>query len=194
MPKRGLLADQLADGVDDVAERGRVAGAVGEEDEVGVLGEHLRGAGRAGQQRHLAAALAQLADDVELDPGVDPDHVRAVALEADRLGRGDGAGEVGAVHRGLGGDPLARLGLGRAGREDPAPHRAAVADVADDGAGVDAADPRHAAVGEPVEPAALGGGDVLAVLRLAHDDAAGVGAVGLHRRRRDPVVADQRDR
>ena len=45
---------------------------------------------------------------------------------------------------------------------------------------------------EPVEPAALGGGDVLAVLGVAHDDAAGVDAVGLHRRGRDAVVADQR--
>ena len=38
------LADQLADGLDDVVERGRVAGAVGEEDDVGVLGEDLLGA------------------------------------------------------------------------------------------------------------------------------------------------------
>ena len=67
-----------------------------------------------------------------------------------------------------------------------------VADVADQRAGVDAADARHAAVAEPVEPASLGGGDVLAVLGVAHDDAAGVDAVGLHRRGGDPVVADQR--
>ena len=80
---------------------------------------------------------------LDLDPGVDPDHVRAVAVEADRLRRGDRAGEVGAVHRGLGGDPFARLGLGRRGREDAAAHRAAVADVADQGAGVDAADRRR---------------------------------------------------
>ena len=78
--------------------------------------------------------------------GVDPDHVRAVAVEAHRLGGRDVAGEVGAVHRGLGGDPLAGLGFGQPGGEDPAPHRAAVADVADEGAGVDPADPRHAAV------------------------------------------------
>ena len=82
------LADQLADGVDDVAERRRVAGAVGEEDDVGVLGEHLLGAAGAGQQGQPAAVLAQLADDAELDPGVDPDHVRAVAVEADRLPAG----------------------------------------------------------------------------------------------------------
>ena len=125
MPKIGPPADQLADGVDDVAERRRVAGAVGEEDQVGVLGEDVLGGGRAGQQGEAAAALAQLADDAHLDPGVDADHVRAVALEADRLGRGDLAGEVGAVHRGLGLDPLAGLGLGhrRRGRSRPASRR-----------------------------------------------------------------------
>ncbi len=192
MPNSGRTPDQFADCVDDVAERGGVAGSVGEKDQVGVLGEHLLGAGPAGQQGHPAAALAQLAHDVELDPGVDADDVRAVALEADRLGRGDGLGEVGTVHRGLGGDLFARFVLGRAGREDAAAHRAAIADVADDGAGVDAADPRHAAVGEPVEPAALRGGNVLAVLGIAHDDAAGVDAIGLHRRGGDAVVADQR--
>ena len=36
-----LLADDAADVVDDVVERRRVAGAVGEEDEVGVAREHL---------------------------------------------------------------------------------------------------------------------------------------------------------
>ena len=49
-----------------------------------------------------------------------------------------------------------------------------------------------AAVGEPVEPAALGGGGVLAVLGLAHDHGAGVDAVGLHRLGADAVVADER--
>ena len=91
-----------------------------------------------------------------LTPVSIPTTCGAVAVEADRLGGRDRAGEVGAVHRGLGVDPLARLGLGHLGREDAAAHRAAVADVADEGAGVDAADPGHAAVGEPVEPAALG--------------------------------------
>ncbi len=145
-----------------------------------------------GSRVSFAPCSRSLTDDAELDPGVDPDHVRALAVEADRLRRGDGAGEVGAVHAGLGGDPFARLGLGRRGREDAAAHSAAVADVADQGAGVDAVDRRDAAVAEPVEPTALGAGDVLAVLGVTHDDAAGVDAVGLHRRRADPVVADQR--
>src|SRR6202012_1980788 len=87
--------------------------------------------------------------------------------------------------------PLARLGLGRLAGDDAAAHRAAVAQVADQGAGVDAADPRRAGHVEPVEPATLGGGDVLAVLRVAHADPAGVDGFGLHRRAADPVVADQ---
>ncbi len=37
----GLLADELFDGGDDVVERGRVAGAVGEEDRVGVVCEQF---------------------------------------------------------------------------------------------------------------------------------------------------------
>ena len=40
------LPTSLADGVDDVVEGGGVAGAVGEEDEVGLAGEHRLGAGR----------------------------------------------------------------------------------------------------------------------------------------------------
>ena len=63
MPNTGCLPTSSRTVLDDVVERRRVAGAVGEEDEVGVLGEHLLGAGRAGQQRQPAVALAQLADD-----------------------------------------------------------------------------------------------------------------------------------
>ena len=49
------------------------------------------------------------------------------------------------------------------GREEAAAHRALVADVADERARVDAGDRGHAAVAQPVEPAALGAGRVLAV-------------------------------
>ncbi len=41
----GLDADELADGLHDVGQRRRVAGAVGQEDRVGILGEQLLGAG-----------------------------------------------------------------------------------------------------------------------------------------------------
>ena len=115
-----------------------------------------------------------------------------VAVELDRLAGGDGAREVGALHRGLGGDPLARLGLAGLGGEDPAPHRAAVADVAHERPRVDAGDRRtpQSASQSSQPPSAVG--RVLAVLRLAHDHRAGVDAVGLHRLGADAVVADQR--
>ena len=89
-------------------------------------------------------------------------------------------------------DELAGLGFGELAGEDAAAHRAAVAQAADERAGVDAGDRGDAAVAQPVEPAALGGGRVLAVLGVAHDDASRVDPVGLHRLGGDPVVADQR--
>ena len=63
--------------------------------------------------------------------------MRAVALEFDRLRRGDRAGEVGAGHRGLGGDPITSLRLGGLTREDSSAHRAPVADVPHERPGVD---------------------------------------------------------
>src|SRR5258708_4530759 len=107
--------------------------------------------------------------------------MRSLALEAERLRRRHRAGQIGAVHRPPGGAPSPRLGFwGRRG-EAAAALRARVADVADQGPRAAAADPRHAAVTEPVEPATLGGSDVLTVLRVAHDDAAGVDPIRLHR-------------
>ena len=57
-PEDRLVADQAADRVDDVVEGGGIAGAVGEEDDVGLLGQDLLGGAGAGQQRQLAAVLA----------------------------------------------------------------------------------------------------------------------------------------
>ena len=65
------LADQLAHGVDDVVERRRVAGAVGQEDGVGPVGEQVLGAGRARVKLDPRAARAQVGDDRVLDAGVD---------------------------------------------------------------------------------------------------------------------------
>ena len=71
--------------------------------------------------------------------------------------------------------------LGELVREDAAAHGARVADVAHERARVDAADRLHAAVAQPVQPAALGAGRVLAVARLAHDRRARPRPLGLHR-------------
>ena len=80
------------------------------------------------------------------------------------LGRDD-AREVLPGHRRLGLDQLARLALADARGEDAAAHRAGVADVAHERARVDAGDRADAAVGQPVQPAALGARRVLAVAR-----------------------------
>ena len=88
---------------------------------------------------------------------------------ASHLARGDNPGQVLPGHRRLGRDQLARIALGDRLGEQPAAHRTGAADVAHQRARVHAADRRHAAVGQPVEPTALGRRRVLAVTDLAHD-------------------------
>ena len=61
----GLLADELTDRVDDVVERGRVAGAVGEEDRVGVIGEQIRRRGRARDAASRARRAASSSRTIE---------------------------------------------------------------------------------------------------------------------------------
>ena len=104
----------------------------------------------------------------------------------------DLGGEVGAGHRGLCRDQLACVVLRCLGAEDAAPHRARVTDVADERASVYPGDGGNAAVAQPVEPAALGGGGVLGVAGVAHDRRAGVDAVRFHRLLGNAVVADHR--
>ena len=87
MPQTGTRADELAHRFDDVVERRRVAGAVREEDRVGLARHQVVGARPARVQLEVHAALAHVADDRALDAGVDRDHARAVALEDHRLAR-----------------------------------------------------------------------------------------------------------
>ena len=54
----------------DVAECGRIAGAVGEKDAVGIFGENLGGTGGGVHHFDFEARLAQAAQDVELDAEV----------------------------------------------------------------------------------------------------------------------------
>ena len=114
-----------------------------------------------------------------------------MTVDGRALGRDD-AREVQPLHRRLGPDQVHRIGVGDARREDAAAHRAGVADVAHERARVDAADRRDAAVGEPVQPAALGIGRVLVVDGRAHDRRARPDAIGLHRDLGGAVVADVR--
>ena len=107
--------------------------------------------------------------------------------------RRDLAREVAADHARLGGDALARLGLGHVGGEDPAAHRARVADVAHERARVDARDRpgRRSRASQSSQPcSAPGASSALAAARMIA--AARVDAVGLHRLRGHAVVADVR--
>src|SRR4029077_10502072 len=63
---------------------------------------------------------------------------------------------------------------------------------ANGGSCVDPAERRDSAVAQPLQPDSLCSGRVLPVLALAHDHAAGLDALGLHRVAGDAVVADQR--
>ena len=131
-----------------------VAGAVGEEDAVGLEGEHVFGVGFRGHDGDTAAAADQLAQDVVLDAEVVGDDVvlRLGVLDADNFGGLDGAlagvpdvallggddlGEVSAVHLRNGAGFLDELGGIRFDGGDNAAHDAVVAQVADQGAGVD---------------------------------------------------------
>ena len=110
---------------------------------------------------------------------------------ADLAGR-DHAREVLAGHRRLGGDQSLRLGFADIAGEDATAHRARLTDVTDERARVDACDRGHAAVGQPVEPAALGTRRILAVDRLAHDRRTRPRPLGLHRLGADAVIANVR--
>ncbi len=78
--EHGQLPDRRADRLDEVAERGGVAGAGDEEDPVGAAAEHLVRGGRARQQLERHAARGEVAHDRGLDPRVERDDVRAGAV------------------------------------------------------------------------------------------------------------------
>ena len=76
----GPPPDELAQRLDDVVERRRVAGAVGEEDRVGIAPRAAAAAlARARIQRDARAAREQVAHDRALDAGVEHRDPRPVA-------------------------------------------------------------------------------------------------------------------
>src|SRR4051812_14485475 len=134
-----------------------------------------------------SAAISAPASASLIRPGNTPPRI----APADRVWRPPGGGAE-PRQGGLGGDQRPRLGLAHPPGEHAPAHRAGRPDVAHQSARVDAGDRRHAAIGEPVEPAALGAGRVLGVRRGAHDRRTRPDAVGLHRVRARAVVADVR--
>ncbi len=131
----------------------RVTGAVGEEDPVrsGVADRPDLGEGRGrGQDVHLDPVLRHQGRRHGLDPEVDRgDGETPLAHRRDHvgLGRGDLGGEGRAAHLRRTGDHRQQLAVGPLrllAREDADPHRAALAQVAGQGPGVDAADAHDA--------------------------------------------------
>ena len=193
MPHIGRLPTALAHGVHDVVQGRGVAGAVGEEDRVRVALEQLLRSGRAGVEAHARAARHEVAHDRALDARIEHRDARpgAIAVVGRFAGRHHGR-EILPIHRRLGLDHRPRLGLREVRGEDPPAHRALLADVAHELARIHAGDRRHAAILQPIQPAALGLGRVLAVGGRAHDRRARPRALRLHRPGAHPVVADVR--
>ena len=71
----GFARQQDADLAVDVVEGGGIAGAVGEENAVGLQGEHVLGGGAGIDDRDLEAGLAQAAQDVVLHAEIIGDDV-----------------------------------------------------------------------------------------------------------------------
>jgi len=77
-PKDRFLAEEVADGLNLVREGSRIAGAVGEEDAIGIFFEDFLGCGGGGNDGDFAAELAEVAGDIPLHAVVDGDDVGAI--------------------------------------------------------------------------------------------------------------------
>ena len=149
------LADEPAHDLRHALHRGRVAGAVRQEDAVGIAGEDVgRGRGR-GHHLDVTPRADEVAQDRALDPEVVRDHAERRVLVARGVGLvgGDGGDEVDAVGGARGrrrGAHRRLVGAERAG------HRALVAEVTGEAAGVDPGDAAHAVLAQQVVERPLG--------------------------------------
>ncbi len=132
---------------------GRVAGSVGEEQPVGLDGQHVVEGRRRREHVALDPALGHHPRSVGLQAEVDhrdreeplPDRGHDVALGGGHLRRQVGARHLAGLEHP--GQQRLRVGLGRG---DPDPHRASLAQAAGQGAGVDAGDADDALVAQRV--------------------------------------------
>ncbi|EOD65855.1 putative thioesterase [Amycolatopsis vancoresmycina DSM 44592] len=143
--QRDLAAQHLLGQLGRVRRGGRVARAVRQEHAVRLKSQQVVQGGRRGQHVHLDAALDHLARGVGLDAQVQRGHAetrRAGRRDHVRLGRRHLAGQVRALHlRAV--QHRSDHVVDRAQRvagEHPGPHRAALAQVARQRAGVDLGD------------------------------------------------------
>ena len=211
-----VVRDEAGDGLVDVGQGGGIAGAVGEEHAVGVVGLDLLGGGGGGENLHVEAVVDKLAEDAVLraeikggdcetfgrrvgqaeggaDGDVDGVVVGGVGRAPDVGGLASGVLDVvtaGHVVPGLGlGDGV---GIGERERGEAALEGAFDAEFFGERAGVDFADAGDAVFGEVgvegglAAPVADDGGE------FADDEAAGLGRGGLGVLVVDAVVADHR--
>ena len=68
--KNRLFAEKLAHGLYNIRHRGRIAGAVGEENTVGFAGQYIRGLGKGRDHFHLKTVLHKLAQNIFLDAAI----------------------------------------------------------------------------------------------------------------------------
>src|SRR5947207_1295140 len=75
----GDFAEHALEGLDRIIQRGRIAGAVGDEEAVGAMLHNFFGGDIGGEDGNLDAALAEVAEDVVLGAAIEGDDVQAVA-------------------------------------------------------------------------------------------------------------------
>ena len=195
MPNTGLVREQLADRLDDVVERRRVARAR-------ARGRSRRGRGRAarragvvhGYSSSTAPRLVKLRMIERLMP-VSSAMMRGPSPSPWVSGSRHRhlAGEVAADHARLGVHALHRLAPAACAAEKIPPRIAPASRMWRTSARVSTPlMPGTPLLAQPVQPALLGARGVGRVDRVAHDRGGGVDAAGLHRRLADAVVADVR--
>ena len=211
MPKIGFLPNRPRIVSLGVVERLGIAGAVGEEHAVGLVGEHLVGRGRAGQDRHAAAHVEQVPGDVPLHAVVQRHDVRRVGRPA-RMTSSRAAAPNGSAARstrsalsgitsrtrsrptrpGLALALATRLASSRSIGREHALHRPVDAKPADQRPGVDAFEADDVRACEIVVQIAVGAEVAHAAAVLADDEAGQMRLVAFDVLGVDAVVADLR--
>ena len=200
---RDAGGEHFADVRDDLDVLGRVAGAVGEHEAVGIERGQLGSGRRAGQHGHAAAALLQAAHNVVLAAQVEQRHVqrRVTPCTGSRrlIGHGLAAGDVlDSVDNGVGGDLgqqrglLLRFGVGVELGGDRAVHNAALPQGAGQAAGVDALNADDAVLFQEGIQRFLTAEVGRGLARLAHNVAPGPNLRALDILTVHAVVADER--
>jgi hypothetical protein len=191
-PEDRLLVEETLDRADLRSERGRIAGAVGEEDAVRLRFEDRAGRGGRRKDGYAAARSVQQPHDVALHPVIHGRHVKSfVRRRKDRAPRGRyGQSEVGPDHRWrLPHEPQDLPLVGDLGGETRA-HRALRPDAPHERPRVQAVEARDALLLEVAREALLAPRAAPALREIARDEAGDVHLLRLRLVPPHAVVAD----